>query len=529
MHQPTYAGRYRIDRRLGEGGFATVWLGHDEELHAPVAIKILASHWAEREGVRQRFFQEARLLRRVDSHLLVQVFDIGELPDGRPYFVMTYADRGTLEDRLAEGPLPLGEVLRVAEAVASGLTALHATDVVHRDIKPSNVLVHSPASGEDGDRLLLSDLGIAKRFAATNGPTAGLGTPGYAAPEQLPLGQGLDARTDVYGLGALVYHLISGRVPAPYGEQERPEATRPEIPAAVGDVVMKALAADQETRWPSARAFADALSAAAERREAEPARGGGGTRTARGGDEARTARGGDEARTARGGDEARPVAGRTRHIPNLVAPFRRHALLGGGVLIAALASGALLLRGADLPAGGPASSTPSGPAASSATGAPAATDRHARWLNVRSDVPERYRDLIVQAGHTCDLPGLSPAFIAALLKAESGFDPDLSDPERDEYGIARWTPHVLRFWQPGGRKNPVPEPPLSPELSIPAMGRFFCKLGPQIAEVPGDPEANLVGLYRTGVDVVREHGGVPGEWREHAARVKRYLDDYRPR
>ncbi|GAA3801585.1 hypothetical protein GCM10022226_21680 [Sphaerisporangium flaviroseum] len=261
MDGPARAGRYRIDGLLGDGGFSTVWLGYDEELDASVAVKILGTHWAGRKDVRNRFLQEARLLRRADSHLLVQVFDVGELPDGRPYFVMSHADRGTLEGRLPGGPLPLDEIVHVAGAVADGLTVLHDMGVVHRDVKPSNVLIRTSPSG--GERLLLSDLGAAKQFMTAQGMTAGLGTVGYAAPEQMPIGQDLDARADVYGLGALVYHLLAGRPPAPYEERILPGAGRADVPKAVGDVVMKAIARDREDRWPSARAFADALSAAA--------------------------------------------------------------------------------------------------------------------------------------------------------------------------------------------------------------------------------------------------------------------------
>ncbi|OLT12231.1 hypothetical protein BJF79_22895 [Actinomadura sp. CNU-125] len=128
------------------------------------------------------------------------------------------------------------------------------------------------------------------------------------------------------------------------------------------------------------------------------------------------------------------------------------------------------------------------------------------------------------------MPGLSPALIAAMLKAESGFDPHLADPAKDEYGIARWTPHVLVHWQPGGLDNPEPRPEeITPELSIPAMGRFLCYWGKDLEGVPGDPALNLAATYRTSSRTVVEAGGVPAEYRAYAARVRRYLDDYRPR
>ncbi|WP_052357923.1 serine/threonine-protein kinase [Actinomadura welshii] len=227
MEHPTAAGRYRIDRLLGSGGFASVWLGHDPELDSPVAIKILAEHWTLRTDVRDRFVQEARLLRRADSHRLVQVFDIGELPDGRPYFVMTYADRGTLAERLAGGPLPPAEALRTAREISLGVQELHDLGVVHRDLKPSNVLLRSAPGG--GERLMISDLGIARTEDHLSSLTLPAGSPGYMAPEQTQVDGAPDRRADIYGLGALTHHLLTGEPPAvparPPGDT-RP-ATRP--------------------------------------------------------------------------------------------------------------------------------------------------------------------------------------------------------------------------------------------------------------------------------------------------------------
>lgn len=102
-------GRYRLDRRLGSGGFGVVWLAHDDVLEAAVAVKVLSENWVDHLDIRERFLSEARLLRRANSNRVVQVYDIGELPDGRPYFVMEYADGGTLAERVAAGPLPVAE------------------------------------------------------------------------------------------------------------------------------------------------------------------------------------------------------------------------------------------------------------------------------------------------------------------------------------------------------------------------------------------------------------------------------------
>ena len=104
---PSRLGRYAVRRRIGSGGFATVWLAYDEQLDSPVAVKVLADNWTEDHHVRQRFLEEGRYLRKVESPHVVSVYDAGELDDGRPYLVMSYADQGTLADRLeVEGLTP---------------------------------------------------------------------------------------------------------------------------------------------------------------------------------------------------------------------------------------------------------------------------------------------------------------------------------------------------------------------------------------------------------------------------------------
>jgi hypothetical protein len=259
---PDRFGRYRVVRRIGSGGFATVWLARDDVLDAPVAVKVLADNWAHRLDVRTRFEDEARILRRADSDRVVRVHDIGELPDGRPYFVMTYADRGTLADRLADGPLPVGAALRYSADTARGLAVLHQVGVIHRDVNPGNVLLRSAPDGTE--RVLVADLGLAKAAAHGSGFTLAAGTPGYMAPEQARPGDApLDARADVYALGAMLHHLLTG-VPPKQDEPLPPvRSLRPEVPPAVEAVVARALAIQPEDRYPSAGALADALDAAA--------------------------------------------------------------------------------------------------------------------------------------------------------------------------------------------------------------------------------------------------------------------------
>ncbi|MEV0403419.1 protein kinase [Actinoallomurus sp. NPDC050550] len=256
---PSAVGRYRIDRVLGSGAFASVWLARDELLDAPVAVKVLAGGLIDDLDVRSRFLEEAKILRRADSERLVRVHDIGELEDGRPYFVMSYADRGTLADRMRERRISVSEALRLAIEISHGVEVINRLGVIHRDLKPSNVLFQSTTDG--GERLLIADLGLAKALAHASGAfTMPVGTPGYMSPEQARFGGGLDVRADVYGLGALTYHLLTGDPPGPAPVDAPPSAARPGLPPAVDEIVMRALEGDRERRWPSAEAFAAALS-----------------------------------------------------------------------------------------------------------------------------------------------------------------------------------------------------------------------------------------------------------------------------
>ncbi|MGX9888114.1 serine/threonine-protein kinase [Streptomyces sp. NPDC002276] len=257
MHYVEQIGRYRLERRLGSGAFGTVWLAHDDELEAPVAVKVLADNWAHRMDIRERFLSEARLLRRAGSNRVVQVYDIGELPDGRPYFVMEYADAGTYADLLAAGPLPVPEVLRLTALAARGAAALHEAGIVHRDIKPTNVLLRTAPDGTA--RVLLADLGLAKSLAQASGLTLAAGSAGYQPPEQAQPGSGIDERADVYSLGALGYEMVTGTVPGAPGQVVRPDRLRPDLSPEVQRALLRALEPDRERRWPTARAFAEEL------------------------------------------------------------------------------------------------------------------------------------------------------------------------------------------------------------------------------------------------------------------------------
>lgn len=272
---PHRLGRYVVQRRVGAGGFATVWLAYDDQLDSPVAVKVLAENWTEDADIRRRFLEEGRYLRRVESPHVVTVYDAGELDDGRPYLVMTYADQGSLADRLdlvnpdGTSGLTTPQALEVVREVAIGLQALHDRGILHRDVKPANVLFRTTADGTDL-RAMLGDLGLGKALDVSSRLTMIAGTPSFVAPEQAAA-EPIDARADQYSLAAIAYLVLAGRAPfahadlkaaaspgpvPPLSTEERP------FPDEVDEVVRRGLARDPADRYPSAGAFAAALGAA---------------------------------------------------------------------------------------------------------------------------------------------------------------------------------------------------------------------------------------------------------------------------
>ena len=259
-------GRYRLTQRIGAGSFATVWKGRDDELDADVAVKILADNWADNEDVRSRFLAEAKLLRRIQDERIVRVYDIGTLPDGRPYFVMDYADGGSLE-QLRKQPAEPGRVLRLCAEAARALEVLHRHRIIHRDVTPGNILLDY--SETQGLRVLLADLGVAKKMVDRAGATMTAGTPAYMALEQAT-GAPFDARADIYSIGAVTYALLSGKPPFPVKTLAdllsrnpaigpAPIADRVGAPPALDALLNAALSPDPNKRPQTADIMASAL------------------------------------------------------------------------------------------------------------------------------------------------------------------------------------------------------------------------------------------------------------------------------
>jgi eukaryotic-like serine/threonine-protein kinase len=264
---PERVGRLRRVERLGVGGFSSVWLYRDDELRSDVAVKALADNWAQRIDIRERFLEEARILRAADSDHVVRVYDVGEA-DGTPYFVMTYADRGTVADLLQEGRQPLPRVVSLVRQAGDGLAVLHAKGVVHRDIKPQNLLLTSDGLGRE--RLMVADLGVAKALIHASGLTQVVGTPAYMAPEQA-VGGGVDERADVHGLAAVAYHLLTGHVARDGSVSDLTRAKLPpapsvfldDVPPGVDAALLRGLEPDRADRWPDVTSFVEALASCA--------------------------------------------------------------------------------------------------------------------------------------------------------------------------------------------------------------------------------------------------------------------------
>ncbi len=280
MTLPTYVGRYEVRQEIARGGFAVVVQAWDEELESLVALKILHQVLADDEHVRLRFLEEARLLRRIRAPSVVTVHDVGRLNDGRPYFVMDFADRGTLDARLerrsALGPPDSQSIMALVDAVADGLSALHEVGVVHRDIKPANVLfqlvrrgtpaanqtgTEAPGSGEPlvetNERILLGDLGIAKDLARHGSfPTIIGGTPLYQAPEQSNPDAKVTPAADVYAATALLWHLLISKRPPPV---HAVAAQLDGLPLAWHPVFQQGLALEPENRFATMESWRSAV------------------------------------------------------------------------------------------------------------------------------------------------------------------------------------------------------------------------------------------------------------------------------
>jgi Tol biopolymer transport system component len=252
--------RYRILGLVGIGGMGVVYRAEDTRLGRTVALKFLPPMLTPNPRAKARFLDEARAASALDHTNICTIYEVGETAEGQLYFAMAFYEGETLKRRLGRGSLPVAEALRIALEVARGLAAAHHHGIVHRDIKPANLMIT-----EDGIVKIL-DFGIALLpDQALSGPL--LGTPGYMSPEQ-ERGGTVDARSDVWSLGAVLHEMLTGRLPARRGHQEEPAGEVPpallpwreQLPGIDG-VLSRMLAEEPADRDPDAGALLAGLAA----------------------------------------------------------------------------------------------------------------------------------------------------------------------------------------------------------------------------------------------------------------------------
>ncbi|MCA9059458.1 MAG: serine/threonine protein kinase [Planctomycetaceae bacterium] len=202
-------GRYDVERLVGVGGFGVVLKAFDTELHRVVALKVLAPHLMSSGAARKRFARESQAAAAIQHENVIPIFDV-VADDQVSYLVMQFIAGTSLQERVdRHGPLSVEETLRIAAQIAAGLAAAHAQGVVHRDVKPANVLLESSL-----ERVLISDFGLAQTADDASLTRSGViaGTPHYMSPEQ-SMGESVDARTDLFSLGSVMYFMLAGHAP----------------------------------------------------------------------------------------------------------------------------------------------------------------------------------------------------------------------------------------------------------------------------------------------------------------------------
>jgi serine/threonine protein kinase len=259
---------YRIFEKLGEGGMGVVYKAQDLKLGRLVALKFLPPELTRNPEAKKRFIHEAQAASALQHNNICTVHDIDETPEGHLFIVMDFYEGETLKGRIERGALSLEDAVDIARQSARGLEHAHAQGVIHRDIKPANVLI------TDSHVVKIVDFGLAKLSGQTFLTKAGftLGTAAYMSPEQAR-GEELDARTDIWSLGVMLYQMLSGKTPF-HGEHEAAllysivneniqplTASRPDLPEKLTAIVAKMLQKDRDLRYSTMKDVAQELSA----------------------------------------------------------------------------------------------------------------------------------------------------------------------------------------------------------------------------------------------------------------------------
>jgi serine/threonine protein kinase len=565
-------GAWQVTGGIASGSWGSVyearWVGpgsRPAEVPALAALKFLPTgtvtprqfghlrEMAEREVRFHRRRSHGRLIRCLDALTI----DDPAHPrlDGAVVLVMERAERSVADliRRCDGAPVPDAE--RLIEQICEGLAYMHGHGWVHGDLKPNNVLLMA-----DGT-VRLADFGLTAELEGTHGYLPPMGSSDYVPPERWTeqlgdRGVAVRATADVWALGVTACELLTGRHPFPGGGLHaralaaaehagggRTLAIPPEVPPDWREIISDCLSPTHAQRQPH-----DAASLLARIRRLR----GGAAGTA---GRMLTRRSGWWPAAGRWRPAARRTSARPRSRRSLSS--LRPSLMAVALVAALVAVAVLAVPRLGSPQGSahrsPDSARPvESPLPPRSAAPPATSDRpgsppveslgqaqpsrsresggeyRPTLLRTGAGIPPQYRQLIVAAGTACTASGLSPALVAAMLKVESNFDPNLSDPAKEEYGIARWTPRVLVNYLPEIQRGSQPKPPFPPEISIPALGRYLCFLSSRLGSVPGDPALLLAAGYRTSATTVVEAKGIPVELRPHTDRVAHYLRLYRP-
>ncbi len=266
MEKGKRISHYEIIERVGGGGMGVVYRARDHRLARDVALKFLPSHLASEDRAGDRFMQEAQAASALDNPHICTIYDVGRTEDGELFIAMAYYRGKTLKALVENGPVDLEKAVDLIRQVATGLAVAHENDILHRDIKPGNII-----ATPDGVAKII-DFGLAKLVGEATMTTMGktLGTAAYMSPEQVR-GEQLDARTDIWSLGAVFYELLTGSRPfradyiqaAIYSilneDPPAPSALVPAVPSAIDAVVSRCLQKKRDNRYPEARTLADDL------------------------------------------------------------------------------------------------------------------------------------------------------------------------------------------------------------------------------------------------------------------------------
>ncbi|MEV5356329.1 serine/threonine-protein kinase [Streptomyces sp. NPDC086081] len=480
---------------IGSGGWGTVYEARAVADGTPVAVKVLPTGSlgpGQRAALGELVAREVRFSAEADHPHLVRTHAVctveaPELPalDGAIALVMDRAEaslKDVLDAAVTGGPID--DAARVLRGVAAGLAHMHAAGWVHGDLKPANVLL-----GADG-QVWLADFGLAAELDGTHAHLPPLGTLDHLPPEWWSQRTGTEGAVvrptaDIWAFGVLAHQVLTGGLHPFPGATARARSLAAQSYARGTAPLRLDAGLDEDLR----RLIADCLA---------------------------------PDHTARLPHTAPSVAGRVEQITGGPARRRRRlvpAVAAGLAIATAAALGAVALLGADGEdrAGGTPAPTATGPSTLPPGEIPA-----------DSDVPEALRPVITRAAHRCTDEEITPVLLAAMIKAESGFDPKASRPESDEYGIAMWTPGVFNAWAVDGDEDGDKDH-MSPPDAISTMSGYVCWLDQRFKQA-GLPKKDLPALvaagYRTSDRTVIEEGGVPERVRPHVDKVLGYLAEY---